>query len=82
MNKFWKATLLNIIGIFLLTGLIAVFEGSGAFFYVPVIVSVLECLIALFLLIPDTTRRAAQVMLSAAGIVFLIGCGICSLFIY
>ena len=81
MNKFWTATLFNILGIFGLTAIIALGGGGGeTFLFAPVIIAFLECLLAFILLIPPKTRRAAQIMLAASGIVFLIGLGICTAF--
>ena len=81
MNKFWTATLFNVLGIFGLTSIIALAGGGQeAFLFAPIIIAFLELLVAFVLLIPVKTRRAAQIMLMATGIVFLIGFGICTAF--
>jgi hypothetical protein len=83
MNNFWKAVLINIaviVAIALLTGLANVPDVAMVFGMVTVIIAVLELAVGIFLLIFPTARRAAQIMLAAAGIVFLIGASVCSIF--
>lgn len=79
MNKFWKATLINVIAVFAVTALLSIGNGKGAFLILPVVLAFLEFLGGLFLLIFPATRRASQIMLAASGIVFLIGLSICSI---
>lgn len=83
MNKFWKAVLINIVAIValaLLIGLSNAPDVSTVFGLVAIIVSVLELALGVFLLMFARTRGSAQIMLAAAGIIFLIGTSVCSIF--
>jgi hypothetical protein len=83
MNNFWKAVLINIAAIVALSLVIGLTNGRDAaviFGLVTIIISVAELALGLFLLIFPTARKAAQIMLAASGIVFLIGASVCSIF--
>jgi len=78
MNEFWKLTLINIAGVFVITVFIALFNGKEVFYFLPIALSFFEFLLAIILVFFEQTRRAAQIMLAASGIVFLIGLGVCT----
>ena len=78
MNKFWQATVINILGIFGVALLAAMAGGKEAFAILPVVLAFFEFLLAILLVLFKNTRRTAQIMLLASGIVFLIGLGVCT----
>jgi hypothetical protein len=51
---------------------------KSGLFILPVLAAVFEFFLALFLLIFPASRRTAQIMLAASGIIFLIGLSVCS----
>jgi hypothetical protein len=83
MNSFWKTVLINIGAIVALALLIGLSNGRDAamvFGLVAIIIAFVEFGLGLILLIPEHTRKYSKIMLAAAGIVFLIGASVCSIF--
>jgi hypothetical protein len=78
MNSFWKFVLINVAVVYFLAVLTLSFGDSSGLLIIPIVVAVLEFLLALLFLVFDKTRAAAKVMLMASGIIFLVGLGVCS----
>ena len=80
MNKFWKGVLINIALLYSVPLIAAISGRSEVFLILPLVLSVIQFLVAMILVIFKKTFKIGQVMLAASGIVFLIGLGVCSMF--
>lgn len=79
MNKFWKAVLINVAGVYGVSLVTLLWGDASGLLFFPILLSILEFFLGILFLL-FVPGRTGQVMLAASGIIFLIGLGVCSVF--
>ncbi|GEO11735.1 hypothetical protein [Segetibacter aerophilus] len=78
MNKFWQAVLINVAIVYALALFTLGFGDSSGLLIIPIFLSVMEFFLSIPFLVVEKSRNAGKVMMAAAGIIFLIGLGVCT----